>query len=432
MNKRTRNLIVVVAILAIVIIGAIVSSRGRHNDAISVAMQKLTYTTFTVKLPENGVVMHERVETIPVLVNGNIGHIFVRAGSAVSQGQLLATIYSPSLVYAAQGSQAAYAQAVANVSAAKVQEQNAKVGYDAQVATNKSNLDEAQRVYNADVTLYANKAIPRNQLDADGAKLDQARVAYQQSVEQARLGAVSGYNGNSTQYAEAAAKQARITDAQNQQQLAFTQIRAPFDGVIQSVTAEANEPLRSLQPGDQVTAGAPLFTIADGNGYIVRAQVDEQDIINVKLGQPAVVSGQDFPNRTIQGRVARIAPIATKSTDATSTAQQVLTTISLAQSPAYLRDGMNVDVDILTTHLPHSIVVPNDAIVKVKGKPFVYVVKNGIARKQPIVLGTVGDTQTLVKAGISAGETIVTKPAGITAGAHVKAAPSPSPMPITS
>jgi len=69
----------------------------------------------------------------------------------------------------------------------------------------KTNLDEAQRIYKADVNLYNNKAIPRNQLDVDKAKLDQAQVQYSQALRQLQLGAVAGYGQSSVQYAQAAA-----------------------------------------------------------------------------------------------------------------------------------------------------------------------------------------------------------------------------------
>jgi HlyD family secretion protein len=430
-NKRTRNLLILVGAIAVVIVVAVVA-RGRQGSTVSVPMKKLAYSTFTVKLPENGIVMHERTETIPVLISGNIGHMFVQAGSVVGDGQLLATIYNPTLQYQAAGSQADYSSAAANVDAARTQEQNAKVGYQAQVDTNKSALDEAQRVYNADVDLYDNKAIPRQQLDQDKAKLDQARVAYNQSVEQARLGAVSGYNGNSVQYAITAAEKARIVNDQNQQQAAFSQIRAPFSGVIQTVTAQPNDPLRPLQVGDAVTEGQALFTIAGGDGYIVRAEVDEQDAIDVRVGLPVLVTGQDFPGKTIRGRVAYIAPVATKSTDASSTAKQVLTTIALDSSPYFLRDGMSADVDILTADVPNAIVVPNDAVVKEHGKSYVYVVTGGVAHKRAIVVGKAADAQTLVRSGLAAGDTIVTAPpADLKDGATVTAA-SPSPSPTSS
>lgn len=430
MKKRTRNLIVIVGGLAVLIALAVIAGRGRNSGVLEVRTQKVVYAPFTVKLPENGVVMHERAATIPVLVSGNIGRMLVRAGSQVSQGELLATIYNPSIDYAAAGSSADSVSANANITAARIQEQNARVGYQAQVDTNRSSLDEAKRIYDSDVVLFANKAIPRNQLDADKAKLDQAKFAYDQSVQQLKLGAVSGFNGGSTQAAIAAAEKARIINAQNQQQAGFLEVRAPFSGVIQSVTAQTNDPLRPLQAGDQVTAGQPLFTIADSSGYIVRAEVDEQDIINVTLGMPAHITGQDFPGRTIAGHVAAIAPIATKSADASSTAKQVLTTIALDQHPAFLRDGMSVDVDILTTDIPHSIVVPNDAVIKENNKSYVWAIVNGAAQKRAIVTGKVGDTTTLVKSGLAAGDVIVAQHTlELKEGAKVKPAPSTSPLP---
>lgn len=426
--SRTRNLIILaIAVIAIILIALVAARRG-GNDALAVKMQRITPATFTVKLPENGVVMRPLTATIPTLVAGNIGAIYARAGDRVSAGELLATIDNPALGYNAAGSQADYTSAAANVSAARVQEENAKVGYEATVQTNKSALDEAQRVYDADRTLYANQAIPRNQLDQDRSKLEQAQVAYDQALEQARLGAVSGFNGNSVEYAQAAERKSQIVNAQNQQQVAFTRIVAPFSGTIQTVATQSSDALRSLQSGDAVTEGQALFTIAGEGDYIVKAQVDEQDVIGVRVGQPVNVSGQDFPGHTIRGHVAHIAPVAVKSTDPSSTAKQVLTTISLDSSPAYLKDGMTADVDILTTYVPNAIVVPNDAVSKDGAKSYVFVVENGIAHKRFVRVGKVADTQTWIASGLAPGETVVAaKVPGLTDGRRVKPMPSPSP-----
>jgi HlyD family secretion protein len=426
--NRTRNLIILVAAIALIVIVALVAARRGHDDVLAVTTVRVTPKAFVVKLPESGVVMRPQAATVPTLVAGNIGNIYAKAGQTVSTGQLLATIDNPTLQYNAAGSQADYTSASANISAAQVQERNAEVGYQAAVDTNKSALDEARRVYTADVELYNNKAIPRNQVDADKAKLDQAQVAYDQSVQQAKLGAVSGFNGNSVQYAVAAAKKAQILNAQNQQQLAFTRVTAPFSGIIQTVAAQPSDPLRSLQPGDPVTQGQALFTIARSGGYIVKAQVDEQDIAGVRLGQRANVSGQDFPGKTIVGRVADISPVAVKSTDATSTAKQVLTTIALDTSPSYLKDGMTVDVDILTTYMPGAIVVPNDAVTKEGSRSYAFVDVKGVARKRTVRIGKRADTQTQIASGLAPGDLlIVGKVPGLADGKRVKPLPSPSP-----
>lgn len=426
--NRTRNTIIVLVALVLIVVLAIAASRSHKDPALAVKTQKVTYGAFVVKLPENGVVMRPGTLTVPTLVAGNIGQIFVKAGDHVSAGELLATIDNPTIDSNASGSQADYDSAVANVSAARINEQNAKVQYQGAVATQKSALDEARRVYDADVALLRQRAIARNQVDADKAKLDQAQVAYDQAVEQLRLGAVSGYGQNSVQYAQAAADKARIVNTQNQEQVAFTRITAPESGVIQSVASQTNDALRPLQPGDAVTAGQLLFTMAAGDNFIVRAQVDEQDVINVRVGQHVNVTGQDFPGKTIPGHVAVIAPIAQKSTDTSSTAKQILTTIALDRSPDFLKDGMTTDVDILTTNIPHAIVVPNDAVVKDGGKTYVYVIKAGVATKRAIQTGRTGDTTTLVTSGLVPGDVIVAQNTPeLSDGKHVTPMPSPSP-----
>jgi HlyD family secretion protein len=427
--KRVRNLAIILVALAIAVGVAVLASR--HNaSALAVPTQRITRTTFAVKLPENGIVMRPKTATIPTLLTGNVGQIYVKAGDVVAAGELLATIYDPTLEYTAAGSRADAVSASANIATARVQERNARVGYQAQANTAKSSLELAQQTYDADVSLFANKAIPRQQLDQDKAKLDQARIAYQQAAQQLKLGAVTSYTGDSVQYAIAAAKKAQILNDQNQQQIGFMRITAPFEGVIQTVAAQPNDALRPLQSGDAVTAGQSVFTIAGGEGYIVRAEVDEQDVINVRIGQRANVSGQDFPGRTIVGRVAHIAPVATKSTDVSSTAKQVLTTIALDSSPSFLKDGMTADVDILTTYVRNAIVVPNDAVSKTGSRSYVYVVENGIARRRWISVGKVSDTTTWVGSGLRPGEVIVTqKVVGLSDGGRVKPIASPSSAP---
>jgi HlyD family secretion protein len=424
---RTRNTIVVLVLLAVIVGAGAILARRSAADALPVQMEKVRYTTFVVKLPENGVVMRPSTQTIPTLIAGNVQRIYARAGDRVVRGQLLATIENPSAQYDAAGSQADYLSSAANVSVARINEENARVQYLGQVDTAKSSLAEAKRVYDADEALLAQRAIARNQVDADKAKLDQARVAYDQALSQLKLGAVSGYGQDSVQYAKATEEKSRIVNEQDQQQLSFTRIVAPADGIIETVATQPSDALRSLQPGDAVTSGQTLFTMSSASGYIVKAQVDEQDIINVKLGQRANVSGEDFPNVTIPGHVAYIAPVAVKSADTSSTAKQVLTTIALERSPDFLKDGMSADVDILTADIPHAIAIPNDAVVKNGGTSYVYVVKNGVAKRRAVKVGRVGDTSTMIASGLASGDVIVAKPDGVKDGVRVSPMPSSSP-----
>jgi RND family efflux transporter MFP subunit len=406
MSKRTRNLIII-AIALVVFIGIALIAGRSQRSAVTVSVVTVKPSTFSTKLPESGIVQRPRVATIPALISGNLAQIYVKPGDRVAAGQLLASIVNPQLAANAAGSQADYNSAAANISTARINEQNAKVGYEAAVQNAKTNLDEAQRIYKADVNLYNNKAIPRNQLDVDKAKLDQAQVQYSQALRQLQLGAVAGYGQSSVQYAQAAAQKAQILNQSNQQQLGFTRISAPVDGTIQTVATQPADPLTQLRPGDPVTAGQGLFTIAAGGGFIVKAQVDEQDIINVRIGQLVNVTGQDFPGRTLTGHIASISPVATKSSDPSSTARQIVTTVRLDQSPSFLRDGMSVDVDILTTNVKNSLVVPTAALGKDGKGSYVFVARNGKLAKTYVRTGPKNDTQTVIKSGLVRGDKVV-------------------------
>ncbi len=427
MNKTARTLLIIVGAIIVLVIVVALLGRGKGH-ALEVKTETAKLGSFDMKLPENGTIQRPGVQTIPAMVGGNLGNLYVRAGQAVVAGQLLATIQNPTLSSNAAGSQADYDSSVANVSSARINEQNAKVQYEAAVATAKSNYDEAKRIYDADVDLFNNKAIARNQVDMDKAKMDQAKVQYDQASQQLHLGAVSGYGQNSVEFAQAAAVKSQILNAQNQQQVDYTRIVAPFSGVIQTVAAQPTDALRNLQTGDSVTQGQAIFTIAQGNGFIVKAQVDEQDIINVKVGQKAVVTGEDFPNHNIAGHVANIAPVATKSTDSTSTSMQVLTTIAIDSAPSFLKDGMTANVDIYTTHLSNVLTVPNGSVVNKNGRKSVWVVRAGKLHKVTVTTGASNDSKTVIKSGIAAGDTVVVQPDfSLIDGASAKPVPAASP-----
>ncbi len=150
------------------------------------------------------------------------------------------------------------------------------------------------------------------------------------------------------------------------------------------------------------------------------------------IGQQANVSGQDFPNQTLVGHVVDIAPVAIKSTDPSSTAKQVITTIRLDRSPAFLRDGMSVDVDILTQDVPHALLVPLAAINKDGARSYVYVLRGGKAVKAYVTTGASNDTQTVIKSGLAPHDVIVAeKNPLVHDGALIKPAPAASSSPGT-
>jgi HlyD family secretion protein len=175
------------------------------------------------------------------------------------------------------------------------------------------------------------------------------------------------------------------------------------------------------------------MTISANSGFVVRAKVDEQDVAHVRAGQPATISGEDLGTTKLPGHVALVGAVAQKSDDPSNTARQVLTTVALDRAVPYLRDGMNVDVDIITLDKPHVLAVPADAVRRdANNKPYVLVVKADRTAKRSVTLGSTSDTQAVITAGLKAGERIVgERNAGIVDQMSVTptTAPTPSPSP---
>jgi len=514
MNRR-RNTLIVIAGLVLVVVLAIIATRGR-SSAVPVRMVKVHYGNLLTTLPETGVVQRPLVVTLPAQVSGNMGLIEVKAGDRVTAGQVLATIVNPQLISNLNDAEASAASAEGRASSAQqtntvlpaqnrssvVQAQAAVVqarstlsqarqdlaagqqsglGYTGQSAEEqrliaKATLDkaatdlrEAKRTYDANVDLFAQKAVSRDALEQSRARLEQAQVSYAQAVRerqivessltrqsgvlkdrvraaedalrqaQASLAAAQA-NAAQNKYGDVAAAKGDAARAQDdlayaRDQVARMTMRAPFSGILASVASQSGDTLRPIQPGDTVTAGQSLFTMSGNQGFIVRTKVDEQDIAGINLGQRAIVSGEDFAGKKLAGHVTAISPVAQKSDDPSNTSRQVLTTIVLDQTLPYLRDGMTVDVDIVTHDRRHVLTVPIDALRKddKKNVQYVFLVRDGKAIRADVKLGEQNDTSAIVRSGVRDGDVVVAdKNLAVVPDARVTAAPSPSPGPSAS
>jgi len=329
-----------------------------------------------------------------------------------------------------------------------------------------TNLRTAKEQYDGDVALYKMDAIAHLQLNRDQAAYEQAQAAYDSALRQytltkqqlndsvgqqdakiaadrhavdsarAALSAAQIQAGQNTAAVDVASAQAGEASATAQlqydeEQLAETEVRAPFEGVVQTL-GNVTSPLggtADLSVGDQVTPGLTLFTIAGSGPMVVKAQVDEQDVISVKLGQHAFITGEDFPGYSLVGTVIRIAPVVIAQNQAGNSAKNVETTIALSKTYSFLRDGMSCDVDIVTGKALNTLVVPLSAIVDESSKHYAYVVQNGSAKKTQVTEGIKNDTDVAIVNGLKSGDVVATtNVASLKDGSKVNAtAASPAP-----
>src|SRR5205823_10067777 len=126
-----------------------------------------------------------------------------------------------------------------------------------------------------------------------------------------------------------------------------TTYAAPFDGMITNLPVREGE---TVVIGIQNSPGSTLMTIADMSIITAEVKVDETDIVNVKLGQPADVSIDAIPKKIFHGKVTEIGNNAIVRSSGLSTSQQTTASeeakdfkvvVTLSDAPQDLRPGLS-------------------------------------------------------------------------------------------
>ncbi|MFM9046107.1 MAG: efflux RND transporter periplasmic adaptor subunit [Cyanobium sp.] len=177
-------------------------------------------------------------------------------------------------------------------------------------------------------------------------------------------------------------------------------VRAPFAGVISQRFAKPGAFVTPTTTAS-ATAGATSSSIVElSQGLEVIAKVPESDLGRLRIGQPADVRVDAFPERRFPARVRQIAPRAVKLNNVTSFEVK----LELLNPPPELRIGMTADVDFKTGNLPARTLVPTVAVVTEKGRPGVLLVgKDRQPTFQPVELGVSSGKDTQILSGLEPG-----------------------------
>ncbi|MFM7394009.1 MAG: efflux RND transporter periplasmic adaptor subunit [Cyanobium sp.] len=177
-------------------------------------------------------------------------------------------------------------------------------------------------------------------------------------------------------------------------------VRAPFDGVISQRYADPGSFVTPTTTAS-ATAGATSSSIVElAQGLEVLAKVPESDLGRLRVGLPASVRFDAFPDRRFAARIRQMAPRAVKTNNVTSFEVK----LALLDPSPDLRIGMNADVDFQTGRLQADTLVPTVAVVTEKGRPGVLLVgKDRQPTFQPVELGVSSGRDTQILSGVKAG-----------------------------
>lgn len=390
---------------------------------------------------------------------GKITDIYVKEGDRVTKGQLLLRTESVQQEADVEAQAAALKTARADVSAGEAAIQSAAASLktaQADLQTAQANFSRAKDDFTRAQELLNDKLIAqqlydqrRNEYEVAQANLQGAEARVAQSKAQLQQ---MTYN---LEMARARVAQNRAGLMRVQDLRAKTLYTSPLDGIITNLPVHAGE---NVVPGIQNSVGSLLFQVSDLSVITAEVKVDETDIVNVKLGQPAEVTIDAFRDKTYKGKVTEIGQSAigrttgqtvgqSSSGTATEEAKDFKVVVTVEDPPAGLRPGLSTTAKITTATRQNAVTVPIQALAirmrreleeaakEGKGMPNsgavqaasqqpptndkakdpgkeeiqgVFVVQKGRAVFMPVETGIMGQTDIEVLKGVQPGEEIVT------------------------
>lgn len=295
----------------------------------------------------------------------------------------------------------------------------------AQVAAQKANLNAAESNARA-----AAAAITYDRVNAEAPDLPMYKSTYDRAVQMTREGVVSrqalddaqqkylfaantrdkavaqiSVDTSKLQQAQAQVAQSQASLKQLEEQLSYTTIQSPMDGVILSRDVERGDAVSSiLVLGSTATL---VMTIGDVRQVYVQGKVDESDIGRVYLGQQARIKVESFKDKTFLGKVTRIAPLGVEKDNVTTFEVRV----SIENPGGELKANMTANAEILLEEHKDVLTVPEQAVLYDKDRNASVEVpdttqKNG-RRKVSIKAGISNGTRTEILSGLKSGDTVI-------------------------
>jgi efflux transporter, RND family, MFP subunit len=230
----------------------------------------------------------------------------------------------------------------------------------------------------------------------DEVSLNQSKLSMaNDSLEYSRIKKLYEQGGVSKSDFDAMELKYNVTRSQYQNLLENTILRSPVSGVITA---------RNYDQGDMY-GGSPIYVVEQITPVKLYVGISEMDYTRVKKNDTVTLTADALPGKTFTGRIARIYPTIDAATH-TFTAE-----VNVANSDRLLRPGMYARVTV-NFGSNHSIVVPDDCVVKQQGSGVrsVFVLQNDNTVKEVVVtLGRHFGTEYEILSGIAEGDKVVVK-----------------------
>jgi len=395
-KKKRRKLIiwgVVVAVLVLLIAGGVFAATRGGTKIDPTKLAKVEKGDLAKSVVATGKVTPITKVEVKSKASGIVKKLLVDYGDNVKKGQLLAQLDKVEIEAQVAQSRAALDAAEANLTSSQADFERAKVDAEG------PDVPLLKRAYDRAVSMAKDGVVSASALD--DAEKNYEMSLNKQNVSKAQVTVLKAKIAQSK--AQVAQDQANLT--QLDEQLSYTDIVSPIDGIVLSRDVEMGDAVSSiLVLGSSATL---VMTLGDTSEVYVKGKVDESDIGRVYLGQPARIKVESFKDQNFLGKVTKIVPLGVEKDNVTTFEVWV----SIDNPTGQLKANMTANAEIILEEHKNVVTVPEQALIyDNSGKAFVEVPdakdKEG-KRKVSVTAGISNGTRTEITAGLNPGDTVV-------------------------
>ncbi len=396
-NGNKKKKIIIISIIAVVVIAVVAFAlMGKKDTGVTVNVETVQKKDIVQVVTASGKIYPKVEVKISPDVSGEVIELAIEEGQIVRKGDFLARIKPDFYVFQKDQSEANLTSATAMSSSSEAQ------------------LDKARTEYKRVKEMYDKKLVSDQEVEAAKTTL---HVAEQSAISN-----------------KADITRAKASLDQSMESLRKTSLYAPIDGIVSSLTVEKGERV----VGTSQFSGTEIMRVADFGKMEVRVNVNENDVINVNIGDTARISVDAMKGKTFVGTVTEIAH--TPVTSGAGTQEEVTNfpvKITIINPDKGFRSGLSATVDIETDRAVGVFAVPIQSVTIKREMPvmgagpdakadegaapkvaaavkpkspekIVFIVDAGIAKAVVVETGISDDRYIQIKKGLTGTEQIVT------------------------
>jgi HlyD family secretion protein len=396
-NKKKRRRLIIwgsigLGIVLLIAVGVFAATRGGTKIDPS-KLAKVEKGDLAKSVVATGKVTPITKVEVKSKASGIVKKLLVDYGDRVKKGQLLAQLDKIEIEAQVEQSKAALEAAQANLKSSQADSERAKVDAEG------PDVPLLKRAYDRATSMAKDGVVSTSALE--DAQKNYELALNKQNVSKAQVTVLKAKIAQ----AQAQVAQDEANLKQLEEQLSYTDIISPIDGIVLS---------RDVQMGDAVSSilvlgssATLVMTLGDTSEVYVKGKVDESDIGKVYLGQRARIKVESFKDKTFDGKVTKISPMGVEKDNVTTFEVRV----SIQNPGGELKAEMTANAEVILEEHKNVLQIPEGAILYDKDKKASVEIPNPKGKdgkdKVAVNIGISNGAKTEVLSGLKEGDQVV-------------------------